>query len=198
MDIHTITDTIRTSVSALEAGKALGLLVDRHGRCACPVHRGVNHNCRLDKGERGFHCFKCGASGDVIHLVQAVNGCSFWQAVEWLNSAFHLGLPLDRPLDKNAAEAARRAKERRQTEREQRMAIERMEFDLYVLVGKWLADLESDKEQYRPRRANEEWDERFVQAVRLMPEVKELAERIGMEVIGNGKPWQNSFNRNGL
>lgn len=182
-DLLTITDTIRQSVSALDAGKALGLLADRHGRCACPVHNGTDHNCKLYDGDKGFHCFVCGASGDVIHLVQTVNGCSFWQAVEWLNSAFHLGLPLDRPLDKNAQEAAEIARKRKQTEREQRKAIERMEYDLYVLVGKWLGDLEMDKEQYRPRTANAEWDERFVTAVRLIPEVKELAEELALKII---------------
>lgn len=111
------------------------------------------------------------------------NSCSFWKAVEWLNSAFNLALPLDRPLDKNAAEAARIAQERRRMEREQRKAIERMEFDLYVLAGKLVNDLESDIERYRPRRADDEWDERFVQAVRLLPEAEDVAERLAMEVI---------------
>lgn len=188
-DLSTITDTIRQSVSAYQAGEALGLKIDKNGRCACPVHNGRNPNCKLDKGDRGFHCFKCGAGGDCIKLVQEVQQCSFLSAVEWLNSAFHLGLPLDRPMDKNAAEAARRAKERKQTEREQEQAIERMEFDLYVICGRLLDSLEATKERYRPRRANEEWDERFVNAVRMIPEVEELAERIGMGVIGNGKSW---------
>lgn len=183
-DLSTITDTIRQSVSAYQAGEALGLKIDKNGRCACPAHNGRNNNCRLDKGDRGWHCFKCNAGGDTVSLVQTVNQCSFWQAIEWLNSAFHLCLPLDRPMDKNAAEAARRAKERKQAEREQKQAIERMEYDLYVICGRLLESLEADKERYRPRRANEEWDERFVNAVRMIPEVEETAEELAMKVIG--------------
>lgn len=183
-DLATITDTIRQSVSAYQVGEALGLKIDKNGRCACPVHNGRNYNCKLDKGDRGFHCFKCGAGGDCIKLVQEVQQCSFLSAIEWLNSAFHLGLPLDRPMDKNAQETAEIARKRKQMEREQRRGVERMEFDLYCIVGKFLADLENDKEQYRPRSADAEWDERFVTAVRLIPEVKELADRLAVEVIG--------------
>ena len=89
-------------------------------------------------------------------------------------------------MDKNAAEAAKRAKERKQTEREQKQAIERMEFDLYVLCGRFLDELEADKERYRPRTGREAWDERFVTALKLMPEVKELAEQLAIEVIRKG------------
>ena len=182
-DLSTITDTIRQSVSALDVGRELGLRPDRSGRCKCPLHESLRENMKLWQDDRGFYCFQCNAAGDVIKLVQFVNGCSFPSAVEWLNSAFHLGLPLDRPLDKNAAEAAKRAKERKQAEREQKQAIERMEFDLYVICGRLLESLEEDKERYRPRRANEEWDRRFVNAIRMIPEVEEMAEELAMKVI---------------
>lgn len=181
---ETVIETIKQSVTAQDVAQALGIRVNRHGRCQCPIHNGKDYNMRLYPGDGGYHCFVCGASGDVIHLVENVRQCSFLSAIEWINSAFHLSLPFDRPLDKNAAEAARRAKERKQTEREQRRAVERMEFDLYCIAGKFLADLELDKEQYRPRTANEEWDERFVTAVKLIPDVKELAEDLAVRVIG--------------
>lgn len=183
-DLSTITDTIRQSVSARDAAQALGIRVNRQGRCQCPIHSGTDYNMRLYPGDGGYHCFVCNASGDVIHLVENVQQCSFLSAVEWLNSAFHLGLPLDRPLDKNAAEAARRAKERKQAEREQKQAIERMEFDLYCIAGQIVNSLESDIERYRPKRADEPWDKRFVDAVRLLPEAREVADRLAVEVIG--------------
>lgn len=182
-DLATITDTIRQSVSAYQVGESLGLNPDYRGRCACPIHAGHDKNMKLWKDESRFYCHVCHAAGDGIALVQSVNQCSFWNAVEWLNSVFHLGLPLDRPMDKNAAEAARMAKERKQTEREQKQAIERMEFDMYVLCGRLLDELETDKERYRPRMANEEWDERFVNAARMIPEVEAMAEELAMKVI---------------
>ena len=184
LDVDGIIQTIKQSVTATQAAQALGIKVDRNGRCCCLWHEDKHPSMKLYEGDRGCYCFSCHQSGSVIDMVQQANSCSFWQAVEWLNSAFHLGLPLDRPLDKNAAEAARMAKERKRTEREQKHAIERMEFDLYVLCG-WLLDsLEADKERYRPRRENEEWDERFVNAVRMIPEVEAVAEELALRVIG--------------
>lgn len=168
----------------MQIGEALGLNPDGSGRCACPIHAGHDKNMKLWKDESRFYCHVCHAAGDGIALVQSVNQCSFWDAIEWLNSAFHLGLPLDRPMDKNAAEAARIAQERKQREREQRKQIEHMEFDLYCMAVKLVDDLEADKEQYRPRTADEAWDERFCNALRMLPEAKELAERLALNVIG--------------
>lgn len=186
LDIDCIIQTIKQSVTAIQAAQALGIRVDRNGRCCCLWHTDKHPSMKLYDGDRGCYCFSCHNGGSVIDMVQQANSCSFLEAVEWLNSAFHLGLPLDRPLDKNAQEAAEIARERKQTEREQRKAIERMQFDLYVMVGKFLADLENDKEKYRPRTANEPWHPKFVTACKLIPEVKELAEELAVEVIGVG------------
>ena len=179
-----VVDRIKQSVPAIEAARALGLRVDRHGRCACPIHNGRDCNMRLYPDDRGFNCFVCGASGDVIWLVKAVNGCSFPEAVRWLNSAFHLGLPLDRPLDKNAAEAAQKARKRRQEERERKEALDRMVFDLYLDMVKLCGDLEADAERYRPTKPDQEWDERFCAALRLLPEARDTCEQLATDVIG--------------
>lgn len=184
LDIDCIIQTIKQSVTAIQAAQALGIQVDRNGRCCCLWHTDKHPSMKLYDGDRGCYCFSCHNGGSVIDMVQQANSCSFWEAIDWLNSAFHLGLPLDRPLDKNAAESARRAKERKQAEREQKQAIERMEFDLYVMCGRFLDELETDKERYRPRRANDEWDRRFVNAIRMMPEVEEMAEELALRVIG--------------
>lgn len=184
LDIDCIIQTIKQSVTAIQAAHALGIQVDRNGRCCCLWHTDKHPSMKLYDGDRGCYCFSCHNGGSVIDMVQQANSCSFWDAIEWLNSAFRLGLPLDRPMDKNAAEAARRAQERKQVEREQKQAIERMEFDLYVLCGRLLEALETDKERYRPRRANDEWDELFVNAVRMIPEVEEMADELAVRVIG--------------
>lgn len=184
LDVDGIIQTIKQSVTATQAAQALDIQVDRNGRCCCLWHEDKHPSMKLYDGDRGCYCFSCHQGGSVIDMVQQANSCSFWQAVEWLNSALNLGLTLDRPMDKNAAEAARIARERRRMEREQRKTIERMEFDLYVMARKLVNDLEADIEQYRPTRPYAPWDERFVTAVKLLPEARELAERLAVEVIG--------------
>ena len=111
MDVQYIADVIKESVPVLDAARELGLDVDMHGRCPCPVHHGEKNNCKLYPGNRGFYCFTCHASGGTIDLVRQVNGCGFMDAVRWINDTFRLGLDLDgknwRTRERNAARYAR-------------------------------------------------------------------------------------------
>ena len=92
MEIREISTAIRNSVPAIEVARALGLNVDRHGRCPCPFHHGEGFNCKLYPGNRGFYCFVCHESGDCIHLVQGVAPeCSYVDAMWWVNEQFQLG-----------------------------------------------------------------------------------------------------------
>ena len=183
LDLDRIVSAIKESVSAVQAAKMLGLKTDRMGRCHCVWHTDKNPSMKVYEGNRGCWCFACNHGGDVIDLVRQANGMTLIQAIEWLNSAFHLGLPLDRPMDKNAEEAARIAQEQRRMEREQQRRIEREKFDQYVDAVKRIGDLESDLEQYRPTRPDQPWDERFCAALRTLPEAKDTAERLAVEVI---------------
>ena len=87
-----IFQAVRNSVTAIEVGKALGLRVDRHGRCPCPFHHGDGNNCKLYDGNRGFYCFVCHIGGDCIKLVQGVvPDISYTDAMWWINDQFGLG-----------------------------------------------------------------------------------------------------------
>lgn len=181
-DIATITDIIHQSVSARQAGEALGLSIDRNGRCPCPAHNGKDRNCKLDKGERGWHCFVCGGGGDVISLVQVTNGSTFLGAVAWLNGTFGLGLNLNPSADKRTSEAAKIMAEKRRREREEREAMDRALFDTYCEAEKLVMDLEADKEEHRPRTAGEPWDERFATALRVLPQARETLNELTMMI----------------
>lgn len=183
-DLARFTETVRDMVSALEAGKALGLSPDRYGRCACPVHHGTDRNCKLWKDNLGWYCYVCKTGGDVIRLVERVNQCSFPDAVEWLNSAFQLGLPLDGQDSPERRKDAEIAKKRRQIERELRKAVRDEVFETYLNAGDLVGRMELDMDTYRPVRWDEEWDERFVAALRYLPEARELAADAGMATIG--------------
>ena len=178
------TEPVHERVSAFEAGKALGLHPDRHGRCACPIHNGHDRNCCLDKGGKGYYCHVCHAGGDVIKLVRAVQNCSFTEAVRWLDSTFHLGLEMDRPLDRNENMAAEIARKRKAAMREQEKAIDAMLYDLWVMSNQILACLEEDAKRYRPTRPYAPWDGRFTAALKLLPEAKETVAFLADQVIG--------------
>lgn len=174
---------IRERVSTWKAGEALGLYVDRHGRCACPIHGGKDRNCRLYKGNKGFFCFVCHGGGDVIELVRAVNGCSFKQAVEWLNSTFCLGLTLGRTTDKKTIEQAGKRRETARRAREMKEDLRMVQFDLYAMSGQLVGELQEDVRRYRPTDPDAEWDERFCKALMMMPEAKDLADEMTVRVM---------------
>ena len=112
-----ICEIIRSSVSALEVGKVLGLNPGYDGRCKCFFHGGDHKNLKLYGPGRGYYCFVCHEHGDVIRLVMNYSKCSFMEAVEWLNDAFGLRLDLrrDNPYARRRraeAHARQRQKER--------------------------------------------------------------------------------------
>lgn len=177
-------DTIRDRVSARDAAIALGIRVNRSGRCQCPIHHGQDYNMMLYQDNRGWYCHRCKNGGDVIRLVERVNQCSFPEAVEWLNSTFTLGLPLGRDESPEELIDAEIARKQRQIERELKQAIRDELFETYLNAGDVVMRLERDKEDYRPRTAYEEWKPEFVTALRLLTEAKELAVEAGIEAIG--------------
>lgn len=183
-DVDGIVQTVKQSVTAIQVAKELDIRIDRNGRCCCLWHADKHPSMKLYDGDRGCYCFSCHHGGSVIDMVQAVNGCSFWDAVKWLDGAFHLGLPLDKPMDEKAQEAAQMARKRRKAEREQKQAIDTMMFDLYVDAMKLCGDLEADKERYAPKPNDVAWDKRFCDAMQLLPYARLLADRLAVDVIG--------------
>ena len=93
-DMKYICDIIRNSVSALEVGRVLGLNPGHDGRCRCPFHGGDHKNLKLYGPGKGYYCFVCHESGDVIRLVKEYTKCSFMDAVDWLNDSFGLNLDI--------------------------------------------------------------------------------------------------------
>lgn len=182
-DLSVFTDDIRDRISANETAIKLGIRVNRYGRCQCPIHHGQDYNMVLYDDNRGWYCHRCKQGGDVIRLVEKVNECPFPEAVEWLNSAFKLGLPLNGKDTAESRKDAEIAKKRHQIERELKEAIRDELFETYLDAGDAVMELERWKEDYRPVRWDEEWSPEFVAALRLLPEARELAVEAGMSVI---------------
>ena len=116
-------DEIRERLTRRQVVEFYGFEVNRGGFITCPFHSGVNSpSLKIYPGNRGFHCFGCGARGDVITFAMKYLIHSFAQAVIRLSSDFHLGLTPTRETPKEARERIRarqeaaEAKERAQQE----------------------------------------------------------------------------------
>jgi hypothetical protein len=50
----------------------------------CPFHRERTPSFHVNEDKGVYHCFGCGASGDVLSFVQQIEGIAFKQALAWL------------------------------------------------------------------------------------------------------------------
>ena len=187
MEIREISAAIRNSVSAVDVGKALGLNVDRYGRCSCIFHNGHDSNMKLFPGNRGFTCFVCHETGDVIKLVQQYYGTSFKESLTWLNDTFRLGLNLDGQTDLEKARRAEIALQARKEAQEFAEWKDRTQFDLYLTADKILELLERRRDENVPKTADEPWNEKFCEAIRLIPEAKRFCEDCLMKCMKEEK-----------
>jgi DNA primase len=68
----------------------------------CPFHNERTPSFTVDRDKGLYHCFGCGAGGDVIHFVRQIDRMEFPEAVEVLASRFGVTIPRRRPSGSRA------------------------------------------------------------------------------------------------
>lgn len=61
---------INTKLKITDIAKRFGLNPDRRGKCQCPFHYDNDPSLSLDNNRNVFHCFGCGAKGDIITFIK--------------------------------------------------------------------------------------------------------------------------------
>ena len=59
----------------------------------CPFHHEKTPSFSVNAADRFYHCFGCGASGDVIGFIKNYENVDFMQAVQILAARAHLEVP---------------------------------------------------------------------------------------------------------
>ena len=175
-----IDDTIKESVSALEVGNALGLEI-RRNRCKCPIHNGDGYNCVLNKDARGYYCHVCKSHGDAIALAQNVSGLGFLDTLRWFNATFGLGLNIDEPTDEKRLKQAKNGLKRKREDAEFKKRVEKLDYDMYLSISARLSSLEQQRDDNRPRRYSEDWNDKFCEAVNIIPVIKRYMEYFAIQ-----------------
>ncbi len=83
---------IRQRVSCLDVAPIYGYRPNTGGFIPCPFHHERTGSCKLYPGDGGYHCFGCGAHGDVIDFVSRVAGLSRIDAARELDRQYSIGL----------------------------------------------------------------------------------------------------------
>ena len=146
---------VKKTVTARQAAEYYGLQVNRSGMCRCPFHNDRHPSMKVDKR---FHCFGCGADGDVIHFTAKLFGLSNKEAARKLADDFGIRVRKGRPPNRRSLKKNRRlelmAKRFITTEK-----------DFYKGLTEYFHTLRNWKETLAPKSPDEEWDEKFCEAL---------------------------------
>ena len=91
----TLSDTIARRVNLTRKGREFSGL--------CPFHKEKSPSFTVNDDKGFFHCFGCGAHGDVIGFEMRIDNLGFPEAVERLANAAGLALPTRTPEDQERA-----------------------------------------------------------------------------------------------
>ncbi len=81
-----------------------GISVKRSGNsysCCCPFHAEKTPSCHLYPEDNHYHCFGCGAHGNVIKFLMQVENIDFMDAVEMLSNRAGMTIPRGKPKSNN-------------------------------------------------------------------------------------------------
>ena len=168
-------EAVKQSVSTRDAAAFYGIEVKRNGMACCHFHDDKNPSMKVDQR---FHCFGCGADGDVMDFTAKLFDLSPKEAAEKLAQDFGLIYDSQAP--------PRRRYVRQKTEvqkfREDRQRCYRVLSDYYYLLKKWEAD-------NSPRTPEEEPHPRFVEAIQKKTYVEYLLDLFLYESEEEQKAW---------
>ena len=144
-------EAVKDAVSARQAAEYYGIKVTKRGMACCPFHRDRHPSMKLDQR---FHCFGCQADGDVIDFAVRYFGLSAREAAEKLAKDFGVRYEEGRPPD------------------EQNYA--KLEQNCFSVLSRYRELLCFWKEHLAPKMPEDEWDQRFCEALDRLPRVEYL------------------------
>jgi antirestriction protein ArdC len=148
---ESVFEVVKQSVTAREAAELYGIAVGRGGMACCPFHDDRHPSMKVDTR---FHCFGCGADGDVIDFTARLYDLSPKEAAEKLALDFGLAYDSQAPPRRRYV----RQKSEVQKLKEKREHGWRVLTDYYHLLRKWETD-------YSPKTPDEDPHPRFLEAI---------------------------------
>ena len=148
---ESVFEVVKQSVTVREAAEMYGIAVGRGGMACCPFHDDRHPSMKVDTR---FHCFGCGADGDVIDFTARLYNLAPREAAEKLAQDFGLA------YDSQAPPRRRYIRQRSEGQkfRENRDHAFRVLADYYHLLRKWETD-------YSPKTPEENPHPRFMEAI---------------------------------
>lgn len=155
-------EAVKQSITTRQAVEHYGLSVNRFGKAACPFHHDRVPSMKVDKR---FHCFGCGADGDVIDFVTKLYGIDAKNAAEKLAEDFQIAYDCGTKGVKRKTLAKQKNQEKMYQELERKCY--RVLADYFHLLRQW-------EGMYAPKPEDETWHPLFVEALQRKTHIEYL------------------------
>ena len=167
----TLFEAVKQSVTTRQAAEYYHFRVSRSGFISCPFHNDRTPSMKVDNR---FHCFGCGADGDVIDFVARLNNLNAKSAAEKLATDFRI------PYEKTgwrpkAIQPVRKTNEEQQYQRLESRCF-RVLSDYLHLLRQWEVD-------YAPQPEDETWHPLFVEALQKKDYIEYLLDVLQREPL---------------
>ena len=181
---ESVFEVVKQSVTAREAAELYGIAVGRGGMACCPFHDDRHPSMKVDTR---FHCFGCGADGDVIDFTARLYNLSPKEAAEKLAQDFGIG------PDKPPAAAALPKPERPllKAYRQEEVRCLRVLCDYLHLLEGW-------KQNCAPSNPDDSLDDQFVEACQMLDYVEYLADLLIAAELEQRVKIVEMLNKDGL
>ena len=150
-------ETIKELVNVPQAAERYGLNVTHGNMCLCPFHDEKTPSLKLY--EKNYHCFGCGAHGDVIALAANLFDIPMLEAAKRINADFSLGLDMEKPISSREITLIQR-------KRQEAEDFKKWESGAWLTLAEYFSTLCHWRREFAPKSETETADERFLEALK--------------------------------
>ena len=164
--------TVKAAVTTRQLAELYGLRPDRRGMVCCPFHGDKHPSMKVDTR---FHCFACGADGDVIDFAARLHGLSKWDAARRIAGELNLSVASGDSSPSRGAfgkEAKLCGMPRPPLLGE--VASRRDDGEVLAPLQQYLAQMRQNKAQYAPKGPEEPLHPKFCEAVHTEAQAEQL------------------------
>lgn len=149
-------DKLKAAVSMPQLLETYGFSINRAHKMCCPFH--AEKTPSFTVYQDCYHCYGCGAHGDIFSFVMRYYGLTFPQAVVKISNDFGVGIDVEKRRPSEEVERIRKERERK--------ALEKHRKDVkYQQLAAEHRRLRHDLIEYSPRSEYDFVHERYVYAL---------------------------------
>lgn len=168
---------IKSRLDTIDVLTFYGLEIDRNGKTCCPFHGDRHPSMQVYPGDRGYFCFTCQESGDIITFVQKYFDLDFKSAIKKINDDFGLNLPIGRKMSLREKHLMEKNIRQIQEIRNSSEKAKKEAQNEFLCALDDFIRLEEQKRKYAPFSPSDELNPLFVEALLCLDGAKDRLQR---------------------